>query len=376
MSLSPAHSDVLVIGAGIVGAACAHELAQAGLTVHVLDARLGGATQTGMGHLVAMDESMAELALSHASLDIWRDWGERMNHADPACAYTRCGTMWLAAHRNDMLDAERKHQRLREHGVPATLLTARQLADAEPALRAGLSGALHVPGDGLVYAPSAARWLLTHAPPGLTSEHATVRDIDAHGVTLVDGTRRHADAIVLAAGLAATALCRDLPLHPKKGHLAITDRYPSGIRHQLVELSYLSSIQQRDGAAVAFNVQPRPTGQLLIGSSRQIGNAEPGVEPAVLSHMLRRAIDYLPGLSGMNLIRTWTGVRAATPDGLPLIGRHPTRDGLWLAVGHEGLGVTTAPATARLLTALMTRAAPPINPAPFDPSRPVNEVAP
>lgn len=368
--------DVLVIGGGIVGAACAHELAQAGLSVHVVDARLGGATQAGMGHLVAMDDNAAELALSSASLDIWREWGPRMNATAASCAYTGCGTMWIAANDEEMAEAERKRIRLRDRGVPATLLNARQLADAEPLLRPGLAGALHVPGDGLIYAPGAARWLLTHAPPTLSFEAAEVRQIDAQGAVLADGARRNAKAVVLAAGMQAGQLCAGLPLFPKKGHLAITDRYPFAIRHQLVELGYMASTQQREGAAVAFNVQPRPTGQLLIGSSRQIGEADSAVETAVLSRMLKRAIDYLPGLSGHNIIRAWTGVRAATPDGLPLIGPHPTREALWLAVGHEGLGVTTAPATARLLTALMTGTAPILDPAPLAPARPFHKAAP
>nr|WP_314360878.1 FAD-dependent oxidoreductase [uncultured Achromobacter sp.] len=368
--------DVLIVGAGIIGAACAHHLAAAGLSVHVLDAGLKGATQAGMGHLVVMDSDPAELALSSLSMDAWRQWGPRMNAADPACAYTECGTLWVAATSDDMTEAERKHARLGHQGVAATLLTARQLADAEPFLRSGLAGALHVPGDGLVYAPNAARWLLTHAPPGVSFEAIRVDKIDEQGAVLADGSRRNAKAVVLAAGMVATHLCDDLPLAPKKGHLAITDRYPTGIRHQLVELGYMASTQQRDGAAVAFNVQPRPTGQLLIGSSRQIGQADSDIDPMVLSGMLKRAIDFLPGLSGMNLIRTWTGVRAATPDGLPLIGPHPTRAGLWLALGHEGLGVTTAPATAALLTALMTNATPPLAAAPFAPSRSFDEVTP
>ncbi|MBB1597260.1 FAD-binding oxidoreductase [Achromobacter sp. UMC46] len=367
--MSHGHTDVLVVGAGIVGAACAHELARAGLSVHVVDARLGGATQAGMGHLVVMDDNTAELALSSASLEIWREWGPRMNATETGCAYTGCGTMWIAANEEEMAEAERKQARLRACGVAATLLNARQLADAEPALRTGLAGALQVPGDGLVYAPSAARWLLAQAPPTLSFEAVEVRQIDTHGAVLTDGSRRDASAVVLAAGMPATRLCADLPLHPKKGHLAITDRYPFAIRHQLVELGYMASTQQREGAAVAFNVQPRPTGQLLIGSSRQVGEEDPAVEPAVLSRMLKLAIDYLPALSGHNILRTWTGVRAATPDGLPLVGRHPTRESLWLAVGHEGLGVTTAPATAKLLTALMTGAPLPLDAAPLAATR-------
>ncbi|MBV8123285.1 MAG: FAD-dependent oxidoreductase, partial [Paucibacter sp.] len=65
------------------------------------------------------------------------------------------------------------------------------------------------------------------------------------------------------------------------------------------------------------------------------------------------------------VIRCWTGFRAATPDSLPIIGPHPTHPGLWLAVGHEGLGVTTAPGTARLLAAQITGAAPPFDARPY-----------
>ncbi|MEM8039293.1 D-hydroxyproline dehydrogenase subunit beta LhpB, partial [Morganella morganii] len=108
--------------------------------------------------------------------------------------------------------------------------------------------------------------------------------------------------------------------------------------HQLVELGYVSSAHASSGTSVAFNAQPRPTGQVFLGSSRQFDTLDPQVEGPVLARMLRRALDYLPGLAGLNAIRAWTGFRAATPDGLPLLGEHPAQPGLWLAVGHEGLG--------------------------------------
>jgi glycine/D-amino acid oxidase-like deaminating enzyme len=103
----------------------------------------------------------------------------------------------------------------------------------------------------------------------------------------------------------------------------------------------------------------------LIGSSRQFDTTDPAVEAPMLARMLARALDYMPALAGLNAVRTWTGFRAATPDGLPIIGRHPRQPGLWLAVGHEGLGVTTAPATARLLAAQLTGAALPFDAAPY-----------
>ena len=358
--------DVIIVGGGIIGAACAHALAQQGLKVLVLDAHLGGATNAGMGHLVLMDDNPAELTLSNESLAQWREWAPRMGGD---CGFNHCGTLWIAADEEEMNAAEEKLARLKAHDVPCQLLDARALAAAEPALRPGLAGALKVSSDSMVYAPNAARWLLTQAPELITVETQTVSAIEGNGVRLADGSQRSAGAVLLAAGIQSTQFCPELPIRPKKGHIAITDRYPGMIQHQLVELGYIKSSHHSTGPSVAFNLQPRPTGQLMIGSSRQFDTTDPAVEPDMLARMLRRAVDYLPGLSDLNVIRSWTGFRAATPDSLPLIGRHPERDGLWLAVGHEGLGVTTAPGTARLLAAQMTGGTPPFDPAPYLPSR-------
>ena len=360
------NADVIVIGAGIVGAACARALAQAGLDVLVLDAGLHNATNAGMGHLVVMDDNPAELTLSHESLKLWRELLPRMS-AD--CAYHGCGTLWLAADEEEMQAAQDKQQRLHQHGVRCELLSRAELAAAEPALRSGLSGALKVNGDAIVYAPNAARWLLGQAGDTLTCESVTVAAIEGTRVQLTDGQWRSAKAVVLAAGIQAANFCPELPLQPKKGHIAITDRYPGTVHHQLVELSYIKSAHHSTGASVAFNVQPRPTGQLLIGSSRQFGTTDPKVEPAMLARMLRKTLNYLPGLADLNIIRSWTGFRAATPDGLPIIGEHPKRPGLWLAVGHEGLGVTTAPATARLLTAQLMGTTLPFDAQPYSVNR-------
>jgi glycine/D-amino acid oxidase-like deaminating enzyme len=361
-------TDVLVIGAGIVGAACAHALAQAGLSVRVIDARLGGATAAGMGHLVVMDDNPAELALSRASLNIWHAWAPEM---DMGCAFTPCGTLWLAANDAEMQAAHDKGNTLRGHGIACEMLDAAALARAEPVLRSGLAGALKVQDDSVVYAPRVAQWLLDQAAvqAHLVFEQAEAMRIDGHTVTLRDGSQRKAGAIVLASGIHATALCAGLPLRPKKGHLLITDRYPGTVHHQLVELGYITNAHHSNGTSVAFNVQPRPTGQLLIGSSREFDTTDPAVNPDVMARMLQRTLDYLPGLAELNAIRTWTGFRSATPDGLPLIGPHPDRPHLWLAVGHEGLGVTTAPATAQVLAAQIVGGPPLIDPTPYAPAR-------
>jgi glycine/D-amino acid oxidase-like deaminating enzyme len=254
---------------------------------------------------------------------------------------------------------------LAQQGIDCSLLNAAQLAQAEPGLRRGLTGGLLVPGDGTLYAPNATRWLLGQLPDHLTVQRGWVSHIDGDAVVLADGRTLRAPQLLLATGLQSSTLLPGLPLRAKKGHLVITDRYPGLVTHQLVELGYMRSAHRSDGPSVAFNVQPRPTGQLLIGSSRQFDTVDRTVEPDMLARMLQRAMHYLPGIADLNAIRGWTGLRPATPDSLPILDQHPGNPHLWLAVGHEGLGVTTATGTADTLAALMTDTAPPLDPAPF-----------
>ena len=145
---------------------------------------------------------------------------------------------------------------------------------------------------------------------------------------------------VMAAGVETAKLLPELAVKPRKGHLLITDRRPGFLRHQLIELGYLKSAHSSTTDSVAFNAQPRVTGQILIGSSRQFGVEDPISERHILRRMLSRAIEYMPELKDFSAIRTWTGFRAATPDKLPLIGLCPGFRNVYLATGHEGLGIS------------------------------------
>lgn len=354
--------DAIVVGAGIIGAACAWRLAREGYRVSVVDDCRAGATAAGMGHLVCMDDNPAELALSAYSLRLWREVTGRMPQA---CAWRGCGTLWLAEQANEMVIAEQKRTRLAEQGVAAELLTAEQVAAMEPMLRQGLAGGLRVPGDGILYAPHAARWLLADAGAAIDVVQGEAIALDEAAVRLADGRELAAPVVVLACGLRANDLLSQPLLRAKKGHLAITDRYPPRMRHQLVELGYGASAHASDGASVAFNVQARPTGQWLIGSSRQFDSVDSSLDMPLLAAMLMRAQHFLPTLAQLNIIRCWTGLRAASADGLPLLGAHPRHTWLWLALGHEGLGVTTALGSAALLAAQIGRQAPEIDDSPY-----------
>lgn len=361
--------DVVVVGAGIVGAACARECAQHGVRTVIVDSGVvgGGATAAGMGHIVAMDDSPAQLALTGYSQRLWHDIAAEISSD---AEWEPCGTLWIASDDEEMAEVRRKYRVYAEAGIATDILSAEQLAREEPHLRA-LAGALLVPRDAVLYPPCAAAWLLREATRMGAQLLTPKRVLSAAAgrVRLDDGSELHAGRIVNACGAESPRLTPGLPIRKRRGHLVITDRYPGFVRHQLVELGYLKSAHSVSTDSVAFNVQPRQTGQLLIGSSREFGAEEPEVNHALLAAMIRRTQAYLPGIGDLHAIRVWTGFRAATPDKLPLIGPWPEDETVYLATGHEGLGITTSLATAKLLANTMLGRPADIDAAPYLPSR-------
>ncbi|MES2325450.1 MAG: FAD-dependent oxidoreductase [Pseudomonadota bacterium] len=357
--------DIIVIGAGIVGAACALALRREGLDVGLVDAAPPGSgiTAVGMGHVVALDENAAELALCQLSQQLWnRFYEDHPGIGEPS----RCGTLWVAEDEHQLHEAQQRAQRL-----AADMVSGDRLRQLEPALRPGLAGGVLVRGDSVVYPPAVASFLASQLADagGALYIGQRVTAIGEREITLTNGQRMRAGGIVAAAGPGVAALVPGVPVFGRKGHLAITDRYPGTLTHQVVSMNYGQPSGGADALAVAANVQPRTTGQWLVGSCRQDRQQDNSIDPAVLGAVLRSAIALLPCLAQMTILRAWAGMRPATPDGLPLIGAHPARPGVWLACGHEGLGVTTAFGTARLLADQVMGRPCSIDASPYAPAR-------
>lgn len=363
------HPDCVVVGAGIVGAACADAITREGLSVEVLDASFagGGTTACAMGHLVVMDDSEAQFRLTARSLELWEELAAELPRD---VEDEQRGTLWVAEDDEEMEHARRRASFYRERGVAAEVLSSEALAEAEPHLRPGLAGALYVPGDRVVYPPAAARWLVARAVQRGARLHEGIEAVEI-GPGRVRTSMGVVDAGVAinAAGFAASRLMPELPIEPRKGHLVITDRYPELCRHQLVELGYLKSAHGHGRESIAFNLQPRATGQLLVGSSREFVGLDASINRALRDRMLRRAVEMVPALARVSALRTWVGFRPCTPDNLPLVGAWDEAAKLYVAAGHEGLGITTATATARLIADLVVGREPAIDPAPYAPTR-------
>lgn len=351
----------IVVGAGIVGAACAMELARAGFEVQVVDpGPVGaGATGAGMGHLVVIDDPPAEFALTLHSV---RRWNQLSRQLDKDCEYQRCGTLWIARDEEEMAEARAKAARLQSAGAACTLGDGAWVKRLEPLLQADLAGGLLVDEDAIIYAPAAARWMLTRAGVSAVDRRRVDRFGD-HAAVLTDGTVLRADVLVNAAGLAARTLS-PIRLRGRKGHLLITTRCGE-VKHAIVELGYIKSAHGQGTESVAFNVQGRPNGQVLIGSSRQLNVEDARVEARMACKLVDRAIEFMPSLGGRPVLRTWTGVRAVTDDGQPVIDWDPEHRGVIIAAGHEGLGVTTSLGTADIVASLARGVPSPVDRTPF-----------
>ena len=367
--MSARRPDAVVVGAGIVGAACAEALAAAGLSVEILETRFAGSGATGsaMGHLVVLDDSEPQFALSALSR---RLWAERAAELPPDVEDVPAGTLWVATDEEEMGHVRSKAAFYTARGIGAEVLDARALAEAEPNLRPGLAGGLCVPGDRILYPPAAGRWLVSRAE-ALGARLRSGEEVVEVGPGFVEtrSMRIHAGVVVVAAGVHSPSLLPGLAIVPKKGHLVITDRAPGFARHQMIELGYLRSAHGTAHESVAFNLQPRATGQMLLGSTRELVGFDAAVNRSLSGRMVRRALEYMPALAKLPALRIWTGFRPATPDNLPFIGRWPALSGVFVAAGHEGLGITTSLGTARIVVDLVTKRTPPIDPAPFDPAR-------
>jgi len=362
--------DIVVAGAGIVGCACAWKAAEAGFRVLVVEPRdvASGTTGAAMGHILVVDDNPSIFRLTSWACRLWSELASRL---PPSVAYTRTGTLWIASNEEQYVTAKKKHIQGQRLGWNTELVSSQGLYELEPLLRPGLAGGLLVPEDAVVYPPAAASFFLAMArryQARVVLGRRLVK-ITPHAVTLDDNEQIGMQWCLLTSGCEVRQLLPELPIFPRKGHLAITDRGAPLVRHQVVELGYHESVRSDAPVAVACNIQPRPTGQLLIGSSRQHGTQSTDVEWSVVRQMLARAIHFLPCLAGQAITRIWTGLRPATPDGLPVLGPCRQTPGVFVIAGHEGLGVTLSVASAELAVNWLLGKPSPIVIEPFLPER-------
>jgi D-hydroxyproline dehydrogenase subunit beta len=334
--------DVVVVGAGIVGAACAYYASRAGLSVTVVDRAgvAGGTTGAGEGNILVSDkEPGPELDLALRSHTLWRalDIGEVELEAKGGLVVAASEPEWRA------LQAFAATQT----GVESEPVSPWEL---EPGLARDVCGALYYPQDLQVQPMLAAARLLQGIPVRLG---VTVNAIEPGRVVTGDGAIT-AGAIVNAAGVWAGSLGA-LPILPRRGFILVTARRSADlVRHKVYAASYVSNVASGEvGLQASAVVEGTRAGTVLIGSSRERAGFDQAMSLPVLRVLARNAIRLFPALAEVPVIRAYRGFRPYTPDHLPVIGPDPRVPGLYHACGHEGAGVGLAPITGKIIADLI-----------------------
>ncbi|MEV8038296.1 FAD-binding oxidoreductase [Streptomyces sp. NPDC086182] len=376
--------DVVVVGAGMVGAACALYAARAGLDVAVVDRGpvAGGTTGAGEGNLLVSDkEPGPELDLALLSGRLWADLAEERAEA---IEYEAKGGVVVASTTEGLAALEAFAAGQRAAGVLAEPVAADQLHDLEPYLAPGLAGAVRYPQDTQVMPALAAAHLLRASGARLltgstVTEVLRARDGTVRGVR-TDRGDLHAPAVVNAAGTwgaeVASLAGVALPVLPRRGFVLVTEPLPRRVRHKVYAADYVADVAS-DSAALQTSpvVEGTAAGPILIGASRERVGFDRSFSLPVVRELAEGATRLFPFLSQVRALRTYLGFRPYLPDHLPAIGPDPRAPGLFHACGHEGAGIGLSTGTGQLIAQVLTGRTPDLDLAPFRPDRFSEEAA-
>jgi glycine/D-amino acid oxidase-like deaminating enzyme len=381
-------AEVVVVGAGIIGAAVARELAMAGAAVTVLDraGSAGGTSSAGEGNLLVSDKGPgSELELALRSQTLWTELAktlpDELGPGFPGIEFEAKGGLVVATTGAGARALEQFAATQRAAGVAAIPVDAGTAALLEPDLTRELTGAVHYPQDAQVQPTIATEALLACA----RHHGATVRQ----GVEVTGGLRRgerlagvrttagdlHSDHVVIAAGPWSAEVARrlgvSLPVRPRRGTILVTARMPVRIRHKVYDADYVGAVGSNDAALQTSSVvESTAAGTVLIGSSRERRGFDERLEARVLAEIAAKALVLFPFLTGVAVMRAYGGFRPFMPDHLPVAGPDPRLPGLWHATGHEGAGIGLSLGTGELIADLLTGRPPRVRAGAFALDRP------
>ena len=348
-------SDIIIVGAGIVGCAVAHELASRGASVEIVDERpVGmGATQASAGVLapyIEAREGSPLLEQTVRSLSLYDRFMERVaSESGIAVEYRRNGTIDVAVNDGELRALRASADLLARRGVPALMLDAQTVRAEEPQLGDRAVGGLVIESHGFVAAGELTRALAAAArrQGAQLIERSRVRRISRlHGDMIVDTDRGSltGNAVVLAAGswsgeIAIDGVVSPVPVRPVRG--------------QLLHLSWPGTRLRRVTWSGRCYLVPWDDGTLLVGATVEEAGFDERTTVAGVRELLEAVSEIVPGASAAGFLGARAGLRPATADDLPVIGASAVIPDLMYATGHYRNGVLLAPLTAQLVADAM-----------------------
>lgn len=382
--------DVVVVGGGVIGCSVAYQLARRGVAVCLVErgAVAGGTSGASAGQTSVQGRvpgPALELALANVRL-----LAELAKELPTDFEYVQSGGLVVAGDETEYRLLQRFAARQAAH-LPIEFLEAEDLRRAEPALAPAFLGATFCPLDGYVN-PMALALALARGAAALGAQirlHTEVVAIEVargrvEGVRTAGG-RLPAAAVVNAAGVWSRELARqagvELAVVPRKGQLVVTEALPPLLGSVV---SHAGHVPFRDHGLetpphVAGELEKKRylkqarsggfRGRFYVGSTSEFVGFDRASTREGIAQLCRYAVETVPALARARLVRAWAGLRPRSADGRFLIGAAPGVSGLYVATGHDSVGVLHAPMTGVLLAEWIQTGRRPALLAPFDPAR-------
>lgn len=379
---APHLADAVIVGSGLVGAACADELTAAGLSVVVVDRGnlTSGTTASGEGNILVSDKGPGpELDLARLSR---RRWIELADELPQDIEFEEKGGVVVATDEPSATGLVELAAAQREVGLEAIEAIGDDLQELEPHLTRDLRLGMYYPQDCQVQPVLASAALLRRARQRgatmLAQTTVTGIEVDRGGRVRAVRTSRGTIAtpwVVNAAGAWSGAVAAlvglHLPIEPRRGHILVTEPKGLLVHHKVYDAGYVGTLtSDQHGTQISAVVEGTRAGTLLLGSSREFVGWDRQIDGEVVRQIAARAVELFPILADVQLMRTYIGFRPWMPDHLPAIGVEPTVPGFVEANGHEGAGICLAPATGLVVRDLLTDQTPEVDISAFRPDRP------
>ncbi|MEE9330192.1 MAG: glycine oxidase ThiO [Parvularculaceae bacterium] len=354
---SPYHSDVLIIGGGIIGLCTALACAKDGLSVRLVErAQPGdGATHAAVGMLAPSFEAATHIdhAMGHLTRDafgLWREFVLALEAASGVCLAAQFrGIVEIARSNEELVQLDQRVKLLKANDQRPLLLSPKELTALEPMVGAVGFGALLAPEEGHVDPTQLVKALrIELAARNVDIKTCTdIETVISQSDNLIGVTTRGdhsftAEHVVIAAGVLAPNLWLEgagSPLIPVKG--------------QLVSIQMKTQNLRRIIRAGSIYICPKGGNRIIIGASEEPEVDTLDVQSATISALLDKAEALVPGLQQGDVVTSWAGLRPATPDRLPIIGRSEKVANVYYATGHYRHGILLGPLTGDLIARMI-----------------------
>ncbi|OFW60162.1 MAG: hypothetical protein A2W01_11855 [Candidatus Solincola sediminis] len=366
-------SEVVIIGGGVIGAAAAYFLCKEGAEVMIVEAEdlTAGASGACDGflslqtkqigsHLDLTLESMALLPGIIEDLDI-----------DPE--YNPCGGLMLATNQDQLKELKARAKKVKAAGLEIEILGTQELKEMLPEVSKEIKGAAYCPSDAQIN-PIAFTLGMAQKAQGMGAK--IIKGCKVENIVVTNNRVRevhttagsiHSRRVICAAGTGSNEIGKmiivDIPVMPQKGQILVTearermlDRIVSGAEY-LGTKANLDELLPKDEDAIrlglGFTAEQTVSGNILIGSTREFAGFDKETTPEAMNAIAKNAINYLPWIKNLDVIRSFAGLRPYSPDGLPIMGPVKGVKGFYMATGHSGDGICLAAITGKLMSELV-----------------------